>query len=148
MNKQSIMGQNRQSILKDRNRKAWRILLETSIKTVPGLQNQRLFWVPFSFVSTLSPLCSMGTSHMAPWPRTGFSGKPVMAKKLPARRRNVQHHQDVFQEWYCVALPPPKYFAVTVYFVVALGDGWCGPVAHCVSCCANTKQWENSCYRQ
>lgn len=50
------MGQNRQSILKDKNRKTYRAILEVLIKTVPGFHNQRLFQVSFSFVSTLSSL--------------------------------------------------------------------------------------------
>lgn len=43
MNKQTIMGQNRQSILKYKNRNIHRTILEISIKTVPGVQSQRLF---------------------------------------------------------------------------------------------------------
>lgn len=55
-NKETIMIQNRQSILKDKTRKAHLAILEILIKTVTTFQNQRLFWVTFTFVSTLSPL--------------------------------------------------------------------------------------------
>lgn len=140
MNKQTIMGQNRQSILKDKTGKTHRRTLEVSIKTVPGFQNQRLFWVPFSFVSNISPLLLVGTFHVTPWPRAGFSGEPVRAEKLPPRRRNVQHYQDVSQEWYFMAFSPQNILLFTVYFVVVLWDLWCGPGAHYVTCCANTKQ--------
>lgn len=43
MNKQTITGQNRQSILKNKNRKTYGTILEILLKTVPGFQNQRLF---------------------------------------------------------------------------------------------------------
>lgn len=50
------MSQNRQSILKDRTRGAHLTILEILINTTTTFQNQRLFWVTFSFVSTLCPL--------------------------------------------------------------------------------------------
>lgn len=50
------MSEYRQSILKGKTRKAHFTMLEILIKTVTTFQNQRVFWVTFSFVSTLSPL--------------------------------------------------------------------------------------------
>lgn len=53
--KQTIMSQNGQSILKDKTRKAFLTISEILIET-DNSPESRLFWVTFSFVSTLSTL--------------------------------------------------------------------------------------------
>lgn len=129
MNKQTITGQNRQCILKNKNRKTHRTRLEILLKTVPGFQNQRLFWVPFSFVFTLSPPFG-GNFSCGTLTRSRIFWAVSNGREVASEEKKCSTSPGCFPGNVLCGPSPKNLLLFTVYFVVALWDLWCGPGAH------------------